>query len=181
MRVIKLHCSLLGLLVVAGIYLGYAFLKDPIITKKTDPTFDNYIVEFELAYGIQVTTPIIFDTLKDSKSSVVATCHYWSRDIKIIKVKPKWWKLLNEAGKEQLIFHELGHCELEIFDHTDGMREEDFCPVSIMRSYIFSEWELENCYLPHREYYIQEMRKQSPHNYDLEFVLYKVLRWPFVL
>lgn len=79
----------------------------------------------------------------------------------LIEVDAWYWNRMSEVSREQLIFHELGHCSLLEMDHRDMM--VDFidlgrrCPISIMRSYIFSQDEITRCYIPHRLFYINEL------------------------
>lgn len=64
------------------------------------------------------------------------------------------YRKIKGAQKEQLLYHELGHCLLGL-EHND--EHEDERPESIMRSWAFNGYEIENYYTPTRPRYINEM------------------------
>lgn len=64
------------------------------------------------------------------------------------------WNNLTELGRENLIFHELGHCILNR-DHVDRLVEEngEMYPVSVMFPTTLSD----ELYEKHRDYYLREL------------------------
>lgn len=71
-----------------------------------------------------------------------------------------FWDYLNDLGKEQLVFHELGHCVLnrdhrkDLFKRTLLGRE--LIPASIMYPVAFG---MEDFYQEYRDFYIDELVK----------------------
>ncbi len=61
------------------------------------------------------------------------------------------WERLSDLGREQLVFHELGHCLLHR-KHTSGTFLP-FVPLSIMNPEHFSD----DIYAAYREYYLAEL------------------------
>lgn len=57
---------------------------------------------------------IKFDTIKTNKE--LANCNYYYDEITI---NTKYWDKLPIENKEEVIFHELGHCVLKKRDHTE--------------------------------------------------------------
>lgn len=137
----------------------------------TDPKFSPYIQEFEEHYDIDISNvPIFFDSFEFNL--VVGVCIIWEdNDDREIRINEYWWELLTDKQKEQLIFHELGHC---VFDrkhyniHTIFQINKNIvlCPASIMRSFMFSELEIEYCYVPLRDYYLKELRYGGDLDHD---------------
>lgn len=132
-----------------------SFVQVPFI-QKTDPEFTPYIQEFEKYYNNKVKTPIIFGN--DFEKSTIGVCITYNKHIKIIQINPRFWNVANQYEKEALIFHELGHCELDK-DHNDGFyqfKEHQTIPASLMRSQLLDS----NTYTTYRNYYIYELFKK---------------------
>jgi hypothetical protein len=122
----------------------------PEIIHEIDPEFNTYLTRFESHFGSKIDDiTIIFGCPDNNKAAV---CYYETR---VIEVDPVNWDNSSDLRKEQLIFHELGHCVLRRFEHIDT--HTDGCPDSIMRSYTFTEWEIDNCYEPDHDFYINEL------------------------
>lgn len=120
--------------------------------KKTDKIFYAYIHKFERHLGKKIKTSINFGKTKGN----AGVCYQFKNQKNEININKAYWKTLIPELKQQLIDHELGHCELDR-DHNDK-HYEDTCPVSIMRSWAFNEWEIENCY-NNTNHYIKELFK----------------------
>ena len=71
---------------------------------------------------------------------------------KDIVIKQPYWNTLGDYGREQLIFHELGHCALNR-DHDNNKDIYD-CPMSIMYQFTFGDTD---CYPPYRNELLQEL------------------------
>lgn len=131
----------------------------------TDKAFTLYIGRFNAAWGKKSSTPIIFDDLKDD---VVGECWKWP-GYREIRVDRKWWAEheLMDSMREELIFHELGHCELgrkhveAVIAFNDGVRG----PASIMYPYTFGQL---GQYVAHREYYLQELFQPTGEYVEVE-------------
>ena len=63
---------------------------------------------------------------------------------------------MSEERRQELIFHELGHCELNL-DHDETYNETDNCPTSIMNPFVFGDYGVDNCYTPKFNYYINQL------------------------
>lgn len=123
----------------------------PYVIKKTNPLFSAYVKQFESDFNVKVKIPIVFEKLNPHYAG---TCYIWSDGYRQISINKNHWDSYSEEQREQLIFHELGHCVYNL-GHND--LHENNCPVSIMRSFMFSSYESENCYLPNRESYIEDL------------------------
>lgn len=72
----------------------------------------------------------------------------------VVRISREHWEYLTDMAKEQLVYHELGHCLLyrghtETYTTIDGKR----IPKSVMISYEISD----NTYTTNRAYYIHEL------------------------
>jgi hypothetical protein len=115
--------------------------------------FISYVENFEFEYNISVTSNISFS---DDLNDKAGHCHrnkFWG--VKEVTINSELWETYNEYQREVLIYHELGHCEFNrghINDYTDSV-----CPESIMLDKVFSIYEIERCYIPNRNYYLDEL------------------------
>ncbi len=127
------------------------------LPKDTDPTFTPYIHEFQKAWGKDIKTPINFG---DMDKGIAGVCHSWTNGHTEIEIDKDFWDYAMEYQKEVLIFHELGHCELDR-RHDFGTVELDgnTCPSSVMRTPLFHIYEIFDCYELNRDYYIEELFK----------------------
>lgn len=123
-------------------------------TTKTDEDFVKYVERFEQETGIKVQVPVFYGTIKEDFAAV---CEVYSDGYKQIRVNSKYWTMLGELGKEELVYHELGHCVLNR-DHTDSFTvlwpQGYSIPNSIMYPYVFGDSFFYSIY---REHYVQEL------------------------
>jgi hypothetical protein len=110
--------------------------------KGIDSAFNKHVSKFERYYEKKVEVGINFGDIEDS----VGLCYLLTGNIEIDK---EYWDRQDEAAREELIFHELGHCVMGK-EHNEKMIGD--CPASIMYPYIMPD-----CYTRHREYYIKEL------------------------
>lgn len=148
MRMYVMNTFMIGLLI--GLWYGPI---DRLLNTNVDKEFKPYVTRFEYFYGKKVSTSIEFtDKLKGD--DWVGVCYYFSNHVQIDR---KFWREVDEATREELIFHELGHCELELeHDETIG---ENFCPNSIMYPHVFSA-----CYKRNKLKYIKELFDKADKN-----------------
>jgi len=77
-----------------------------------------------------------------------------------VSVDTQWWakNKHQDIAVEQLVYHELGHCVLNL-DHNDSTFVDDYgeWPSSIMNSYLFSDNELLNYFYEKYDVYIPEL------------------------
>ncbi len=107
-----------------------------------DPAFVDYKHRFERHYGKPVSVGINFGEMENA----VGVCYYVTGNIEIDK---DYWDSVGESAREELIFHELGHCVLNK-EHNEYMMGD--CPASIMYPELTP-----GCYDKHKEYYIKEL------------------------
>jgi len=139
--------------------------------------FSKYVNKFKkMSNGKvkEIKYNIIFKNLSystgENKKRTVGLCS-WGRDR--IDIDPKNWKESSEFEREELIFHELGHCVLDR-PHSD-LKEidgkisyyaadkvmfvekkgylKDGCPVSYMHHVVISD----KCIKKHRKHYNKEI------------------------
>lgn len=123
----------------------------PYTKAKSHSDFNSYIAEFEIISKKKVNVPIIYGELDLSYAGV---CTMWSDGYREIKINRVYWLFYSDAQKEILVFHELGHCVLGL-KHNDT--KSSGCPASIMRSYLFSVDEAQDCYDNNRLFYLEEI------------------------
>lgn len=119
----------------------------------TDPTFNEYIQEFEYHYGKSVANvPIAFAEL-DKKTAGV--CFRMKLDQMVvyayIKIDKSYWPKMSKLQKKNLIIHELGHCVLQR-DHVKS-NSVLVCPTSFMHDTVMYDY----CLKEHYDEYIKEM------------------------
>ncbi len=73
---------------------------------------------------------ITFGMVRNAKSSVVGTCQLDALGIMIIKVHDESWAKMGPYEREELIFHELGHCILARPHCT--AKDKGGMPISLM-------------------------------------------------
>jgi hypothetical protein len=72
--------------------------------------------------------------------------------MRLILIDEYYWEQIDYWRKEMIVFHELGHCELDL-DHDNGITTEKFYsrPLSIMYEDVIPD------YFFYREEYIAEL------------------------
>lgn len=119
--------------------------------------FENHF--YEIFHGDRFNGAIYFSNDIDPDDAGV--CYYGGSTILAnIRINPTKWKYYSQYAKEELIFHEMGHC-LYGLSHDDentflpvlGKIKE--CPRSLMNSDTPVGGE---CYEYNRDYYIKEFR-----------------------
>lgn len=99
--------------------------------------YQPYVDSFEKLHGKKISTQIsIVPKFSDSTLSkdAVGVCYYsYPRKIELLS---SFWKSSSNLTRRSLIFHELGHCELER-GHFD--KEEQTFPLSLMRYMLMTD------------------------------------------
>lgn len=114
-----------------------------------DPEFDYYVEKYRelkkdaLNKSMKKNITIYFYSLGDS---TIGVCQWYSDGSREILIDPNFWysPSTTEKDREVLMYHELGHCDLDR-DHID--------PSSIMEEYHIGGGEYED----HEEYYKSEL------------------------
>lgn len=122
----------------------------------SDPYFDVYKRSWEKDTGLSVGSSIVFEDL--GAGTTLALCRYFKSNpqARAIFIDKNKWYTLTDAQKEVLIYHEIGHCDLQQFVHRNDWMI-DGCPYTIMRPEIFTPWEIIHCYTKHKKHYIREL------------------------
>jgi hypothetical protein len=86
----------------------------------SDKRFDRYVAIFEAqaeARGIDTDSVVLsFAPLEVDR---LGECERWPLQPNIIYIDPVWWADLKEDCREALIFHEMGHCALDLDHYSD--------------------------------------------------------------
>ena len=156
MRLTCLHIALLLFNVGCGKQLSDMFNmgKSPYKKRSSDPAFDSYVKAFSNEFKVRVSVPVIFNNIENN---IAGVCRIWYDGYRQIEINSKYWFSFSEEQKEQLIYHELGHCVFKL-GHDDSMLTTDKkCPNSIMRSFMFNAFEIDSCYIPKYEHYMEDL------------------------
>lgn len=119
-----------------------------------DPAFEPYAQLFEELAGRPVNVSLVFKS--NLGQNRVGLCWRTNGQGDRIEIDPDYWANISEPGREQLIMHELGHCELGL-GHDDRLGQVgDWpnVPLSIMHSVHFGDYDF---YLANRLYYLQQL------------------------
>ncbi len=88
---------------------------------------------------------------------VIGTCSYGFRRPNAVTIDNNFWNRNGLLGREEVVFHELGHCVLGR-DHTERVVNSGFC-ASIMRSGTGSCRSAYN--VANRDFYLDELFQES--------------------
>ncbi len=140
----------------AGVALsGCAPPRNPIVI---EPSLQPYVTAFASQYAyeygqdLDVSTSVSYGVIEqpNSNSIVIGRCVIDDNDNRSIVINLATWILMAEELKEQLMFHELGHCELGRI-HDDSV--VNGLPISLMNAYEIGY----NVYHKYRDRYIHEL------------------------
>jgi hypothetical protein len=121
--------------------------------KSTHADFKPYLQVLEADVG-NVHIPVIYGNAADNENWV-GKCTKWTRSsYREITIDRDYWSKASDSAKYQLLLHEIGHCK---FDRGHEDSHSDSCPVSIMRSWVFSQSELFHCFDVKFNYYISRL------------------------
>lgn len=106
--------------------------QDPRAFSSTDPTFQPYINKYITYKGsaLSYDIPIQFT---DLPRYTVGLCTRWSNGYRQIQIDTGYWDQLDEGARQEVITHELGHCDLNL-NHTPSENPQ----THIMDPYVFS-------------------------------------------
>lgn len=93
---------------------------------------------------------------KTLESPTVGLCTSYTDGSRKIEIDPQFWQDSTPLGKEELVFHELGHCALNLGHNDELIDLKDYgtIPASIMYPYVFGE---ASYYEQFRDYYVREL------------------------
>lgn len=126
---------------------------------KVDPALESQFTKFmELSaqknVSIQAESITIEFTTHFNEPFWVGSCLVGKNVQPRIRILQSYWITASDARKEQLMFHELGHCLLgREHDQLMTVDQNETIPQSIMTSVMFDD----RIYLRHHDYYIHEL------------------------
>jgi hypothetical protein len=103
--------------------------------RSTDKDFIPYVERFVVATGIIPDISISFNAL----SGYVGVCKIYNNGQRRIEIDREYWDNSGDLVKEELLFHELGHCILNRKHDETMTTHSDYrhrFPNSIMYPYI---------------------------------------------
>lgn len=103
---------------------------------RIEQSFQDYVNRFVSAIGVRPDFPMQFT----DSVSYVGVCITYSTGNREVLIDKTFWDKASDSGREQLIFHELGHCVLgRGHQKTTKWNWEFFTnvPISIMYPYVF--------------------------------------------
>lgn len=131
---------------------------DENIKPEIDTEFKSYVKSFEVEYNTKVGYAVVFGNIDRGLAGV---CYKYSDGRRLVKISKDVWGGYNDDQRDQLIYHELGHCSLNKRHDTtqENTVSKDYkCPTSIMYPSIFSKFIAENCYTPYKQEYYDRLR-----------------------
>lgn len=137
-----------------------------------DPELAPYLEQFQNEVG--VTTGQVSAGFGHLTMPVIGQCSYDS-DTNQITIDPNFWSTMLSSGKEQLMYHELGHCALFLGHTSDYVTSAEQVPIpgSIMNPYWFGDdW----FYPEYRAGYVQALRLNTLLNAGSDQVVTKAMK-----
>lgn len=122
-------------------------------TPYVEEEFKVIVARFEARYSTQVSMAI---TWRKLDKLIMGECHFWDDGYRRIYIDNAKWGNLTIKGQEQLIFHELGHCQFDL-DHDESKmpyKEYGNIPRSIMFPNVFGD---RAYYAELKQYYYNEL------------------------
>ena len=121
-----------------------------------DPVLQPYFDAFQTTIGYPSSG--INGQFADTESNpnplgeTIGECTIYSDGTRTIQIDSGFWARADESERIQLIFHELGHCALNLQHIVTELPSG--CPTSIMYPYTFGD---NACYTSNLTYYFQEL------------------------
>jgi hypothetical protein len=122
--------------------------------ERIDKEFSPHVIEFQREFRQVVRMPINFGI---EEPQLAGVCLVMEDGFRQILINKKTWGSLSHDQKEELIFHELGHCKLNL-GHIEGQYLKTGCPLSLMAPVLFSKHQALACYSRHKDYYLGQIK-----------------------
>lgn len=103
--------------------------------RSVDATLASYVEAFESAWGHRINFPVRFATIDQQYAG---WCIVYGGGDRVIEISNHWWQYMGDGGKEETVFHELGHCALNL-DHNETLDAQNR-PISIMYPVVFGDY-----------------------------------------
>lgn len=148
---------LLGILlaVISLKLVAIPYESKPFIDPEVRPIVKRFVEEGNYR-GLFIRTDhlvVIFGSTETVSLGAIGVCYSMIDGSRYIILDRDFWNSFrDEATRELLLFHELGHCALNRFEHIDHNRE-DGLPASIMNSSLIETKD----YVNNRDYYLDEL------------------------
>lgn len=123
-----------------------------------DAQLESYVKSFETILGKQISFPVTISNAVPNQ--YVGWCVVNGDGTRYVQISSYWFPTLSEGGKEQTVFHELGHCELNR-QHVNTLDSNNY-PVSIM---YYMEFGDNSYYTAHRDTYVSELFANATSEY----------------
>lgn len=126
-------------------------------SQSVDPEMQEYYNRFEVKIGVNANhIPSTFSYIKEHENAVGLCWDYGYHDHEI-EIDIDYWNRVSDLGREQLIFHELGHCALGLGHNEETFNVKGYgsIPESIMFPTVFGEHKY---YEVFRNYYHRELK-----------------------
>lgn len=135
---------------------------------RNEPTHNNVVsVDSDLERFIQsfeeymeVDASYVSASFASLDAKTMGNCNSWSDGGREIKINIDFWPTLSEIGKEQLMYHELGHCVFDLTheDRTVVDKNGNTVYGSIMNTYFFGEsW----AYATYQQQYKEALKSRT--------------------
>ena len=89
------------------------------IDKEFIPYVEMYKVDKKLYTGISKIKRINIK-FNQTPKGFIGVCRIFGILTRTIEVNPDYWNNVSDNARQELIYHELGHCDLDIFRHVDS-------------------------------------------------------------
>lgn len=116
--------------------------------------FRPQTIEFQREFRQLVRLPIRFGI---NDPELMGVCQIRTDGHRQILINKERWSVLTDEQKEELVFHELGHCIFNL-PHLDGQYMLTGCPMSLMAPRVFSAHQAEACYSRYKNYYLGQIK-----------------------
>ncbi len=123
---------------------------NPDLSYAQDAELSPYFKRFEADTGL--STEFIQAEFATLASGMAGLCNVSKQAPKgnLIKIDKAKWNNFSDTQREQVIYHELGHCLLLQFHRSDAIAP---CPSSLMYPKVLDE----KCYSEHKAIYVNEL------------------------
>lgn len=128
---------------------------------RTPASVQEYVQIFEQEFEIDVRSQIRIVSINSGDK--IGRC--WLNDgpnslVNLIELDEKFWNNADYWSREQLVFHELAHCEFGILEHDDSLTEVEttFGGLLIKASIMHHSHIPSIIYKNFRDHYIEELK-----------------------
>jgi hypothetical protein len=135
------------------------YLNLPMV-RNVDPAMESLVSKFEEEFNVSVYYTVYFVPLL--QKSEAGQCVKWNNGERYVQIDPAYFQQISVSRREQLVYHELGHCSLNL-NHDPNMISfanvfaSSQWPESIMNPTSFNDSQAQ-VYEMERSYYINQMQ-----------------------